>query len=87
MYRKLVHLLLIFFSVSILGLTFHHHADGVPHQDCSICSFASHHSNLTLQNAPQISAPCYNIFVISLESATNICYPFYYPYSNRAPPA
>ena len=87
MYRKFAHLLLICFSVSILGLAFHHHADGVPHEDCSVCSFAFHDSNLTFQNPPQISAPSYNILVISLESATNICYPFYHPYSNRAPPA
>jgi len=87
MNRKLVYLLLICFSLSILGLAFHHHEDGVPHANCSICSFVSHHSNVALQDTPQISAPSYNILLISLENTVNISYLFYCPYSSRAPPA
>ena len=44
MNRKLAYLLLICFSLSILGLAFHHHADGVSHDNCPICSYVSHHS-------------------------------------------
>ena len=87
MNRKLVYLLLICFSLSILGLAFHHHEDGVPHDNCSICSYVSHYSNFVFQDPPQISAPSYNILFISLENTVNISHPCYHPYSNRAPPA
>ena len=86
MNKKLVYLLLICLSLSILGLAFHHHKDGVPHENCSICSFVSHHSNLVFQDAPQISVPSYNTLLISLENPVNISYLCYHPYSNRAPP-
>ena len=87
MNRKLASLLLICFSLSILGLAFHYHADGVSHHNCSICSFASLHSNLVFQDAPQISAPSSNVLFILIENTGSISYPYYTPYSNRAPPA
>ena len=63
MNRKLVHLLLICFSLSIVGLAFHHHASGVSHHTCLICSFVSHHPKSVVQDAPQIPAPASNVFV------------------------
>ena len=86
MNRKLVHLLLICFSLSIVGLVFHHHASGVSHHTCLICSFVSHHPKLVVQAAPQISAPSSNVFAICVENTDSISYPYYHPYSNRAPP-
>ena len=85
--RKLVYLLIICFSLSILGLAFHHHTAGVSHHNCSICSFVSHHPKSVIQDAPQIPAPASNVFVIYLENTDSISYPYYHPYSNRAPPA
>ena len=87
MNRKLVYLLLICFSLSLLGLLFHHHEDGVPHDNCSICSYVSHHSALIRENCPQISVLSSNIFFISIENTVNGSYLRYHPYSNRAPPA
>jgi hypothetical protein len=85
--KKLSSLLLICLFVSILGVAFHYHSDGVFHEGCSICSFALHHANCVFQNSPQISAPSYNIVLISLENSINILHAFWCPYSNRAPPA
>ena len=68
MKRRFVCLLLICFSLSILGLAFHHHADGVPHDNCSICSYVSHHSNLVIQDFPQISLLSSNALFISIEN-------------------
>jgi hypothetical protein len=87
MNRRFVYLLLICFSFSILALSFHHHADGVPHGNCSICSFGLYHPKLVVQDVPQISAPSSNVFFISIKNTDRISYPYYASYSNRAPPA
>ncbi len=87
MKRKLVYLLIICFSLSILGLAFHHHADGVPHDACPICCHVSHHSLLIPQDCPQISLLLSNVSFISIENTLNSSYLCYHPYSNRAPPA
>ena len=87
MNRKLVCLLLICFSLSILGPAFHHHHDGVPHDTCPFCCHVSHHSVLISQHTPQILLVSSNISFISIENTANISYLYYHPYSNRAPPA
>jgi len=87
MKRKLVCLLLICFSLSILGLAFHHHVDGVPHDDCLLCYHILCHSLLIPQDSPQISLLTPNVLFISIENTANISYQCYHPYSNRAPPA
>jgi hypothetical protein len=87
MKRKIGYLVLISISCLILGLAFHHHGHGVPHDNCPICYYASQYSNLAFQDTPQISIPSYNILPILLENTINIAHPFYFPYSNRAPPA
>jgi hypothetical protein len=88
MNRKLVYLLLICFSLSILGLSFHYHADGAPHHDdCSLCCHVLRHSLLIPQDSPQISLLTPNVLFISIENTANISYQCYHLYSNRAPPA
>ena len=87
MYRKLSYLLLVCFFLSILGLAFHHHADGVPHDNCSICSYVSNHSVLIPQDSPQISLLSSNVLFISIDNTLNSSSLYYHPYSNRAPPA
>jgi hypothetical protein len=87
MQRKLGYLLLICFCLSILGLGFHHHADGVTHDNCSICSYVSHHSVLILQDNPSLSPLSSNILIISVENTVDLSSLRYYPFSNRAPPA
>ena len=87
MKRKLVYLLIICFSLSILGLALHHHADGVPHDNCSICSYVSHHLSFTFQDLPQISPPASDIPLISLENSVNHPISVVSPQSIRAPPA
>jgi hypothetical protein len=86
MNRKLALFLLICFLLSILELVFHHHEDGVSHDNCSICSYVSHHSFLIPQDSPQISLLSSNILLVSLEGTVNSSFPSYHPYSNRAPP-
>ncbi len=90
MKRKLAYLVLFYFSLSALGLAFHHHADGVPHDACPLCCHASHHSNLVIQDFqdfPQISLLSSNVSFISIENILNTSYLHYHPYLNRAPPA
>ena len=87
MSKKLVYILLVCFCLSIAGLLFHHHEDGVPHDNCSICSYISHHSVLIPEDSPQISLLFSDISFISIETTVNTSYLWYHPYSNRAPPA
>ena len=85
--RLLYFLLLICVFLSILGLAFHQHGDGVPHDNCSICSYISYHSVLSPQDGPQVSLLPSNGLFISIESTLDSSCLYYHPYSNRAPPA
>jgi hypothetical protein len=87
MAKKIIYFLSICFLFSAVGLTFHHHGDGVSHDNCSLCSYISHHSNIILQDSFQITAPSFDNLPISLEDTVNNSYLIYHPYSNRAPPA
>ena len=87
MNRKFALFLLLCFSLSILGLAFHHHQDGVPHDDCSICFNVAHQANLAFVDVPQIALPTFYISLISLENTTNLSYLFCSPYSKRDSPA
>jgi hypothetical protein len=87
MRRKAVLFLFICFSLCVIGLAFHHHADGGSHSDCSICFHVAHHSTLAFQDIPQISAPVSAILPVFLENAVSPSPLRCAPYSNRAPPA
>jgi hypothetical protein len=87
MKRKFTLFLLLCFSISFLGLTFHHHQDGVPHDDCSLCFNVTHQANLAFVDVPQIAPPTFDISLISLENTINFSGIFCSLYSNRAPPA
>jgi hypothetical protein len=79
--------LLICFSLALLGVAFHHHADGAPHDDCSLCFTICHHANVAIQDAPQISPLSSLVFFTSIEHEVSLPSDSYAPYSNRAPPA
>ncbi len=85
--RKLVYLLLICLSFFIFRVAFHHHNDGVSHNNCPICSYASRDLDLVFQDSPQISIPSRNVLHIPLEDEINVSNLYYHSYSSRAPPA
>ena len=87
MNKKIVYALLIFFSLFVLALAFHHHKDGVAHDACLLCFNIFHHSELVSQYSPQVSAPSFNTLLVLIGNTVNIPFLYYYPYSNRAPPA
>ncbi len=39
--KRLSIFLSLFFFISVLGVTFHHHEDGMPHDDCFICKIVT----------------------------------------------
>jgi hypothetical protein len=86
MNNKLALFLLIWFSLSVLAIAFHHHEDGVSHEDCSICFSILLHSNMAFQDTPQVSLPTFLIPVASLETTVSFPSPCCSPYLNRAPP-
>ena len=87
MKRKFALLLLIAFSLALLGLAFHHHADGASHGDCSLCFQASHHSATLFQDVPLVSAAASAMLPVFPEDGVNSTRFCCSPYSNRAPPA
>jgi hypothetical protein len=87
MNRKFALFLLIWFSLSVLAFAFHHHEDGVFHDNCSICFNISLHSNAAFRDVPQISLSTSPIPLATLENAVSFSCLFCYPYLNRAPPA
>jgi hypothetical protein len=87
MYRKAALLLFVCFSLSLIGLAFHHHADGESHADCSICFCVAHHSTLAFQDLPQISAPVSTVLPVFVENAVSPSSLRRAPCSMRAPPA
>jgi hypothetical protein len=86
MHRKFFLLLLVCFLISILGIAFHHHQDGLPHDNCSICSYVSNHSVLIPQDSPQASSLFLNALFISIDNTLNTSFLCYHPYLDRAPP-
>ncbi len=87
MNRKLIYLVLVCFCLSILGLAFHHHEDGTSHDDCSICSYVSHQSNVVFLDLPQISPPTFYSTLIPLENTVILSFLCCSPHPSRAPPA
>jgi len=87
MHKKISCLLLICFCLAIVGPAFHHHNDGVPHEDCSICFYVLHHPNLVIQEFSQTSPQDFYTLLISLESTADLPSRYFSVYSSRAPPA
>jgi hypothetical protein len=87
MKRRFALLLFIAFSLALLGLAFHHHADGASHEDCSVCFQASHYSGTVFQNVPLTPAPLVAMPLVLPEEGSSLSRFCRSPYSNRAPPA
>ncbi len=85
--RKAALFLCICFSLFILLLAFHHHADGKSHEDCSICFNVAHHASAALQDIPHISAPVSAVLPVFAEHGASHSRLLSVPCSNRAPPA
>jgi hypothetical protein len=84
--KKFVYILLICFCLSFLGLSVHHHREGVSHDTCLFCYQISHESLLIPQNGSQISLLSRQPFFISVENALGSAHRFFHAYSNRSPP-
>ena len=84
--RLSIFFILIFF-ISILGVIYHHHEDGMPHDDCLVCCIVAHNSVFLTQDTYQVSSND------SIISSVFIYKDFITPYtltrtlSIRAPPA
>jgi hypothetical protein len=87
MNRKLALFLLTWFSLSVLAIAFHHHEDGVSHDNCSICFNISLHSNAAFQDVPQIALSTSLFPLAALENTVSVSRLCCSPYLNRAPPA
>jgi hypothetical protein len=88
MKRRLALLLFLWFSLSILGISFHHHEDGDSHDDCPLCVYAVCQCHGICVDAPQVEAPArLDAFVVPLLGSTMYSPLYSSPYSTRAPPS
>ncbi len=87
MHKKFALLLFVCFFLSILAVAFHHHEDGLDHDDCSICFCATHHTNSVSSSVPQVSSPAFETGLVFFEDKLDLSPVCHSPYSNRAPPA
>lgn len=84
--KKLIFLLVICFSISFLGFSYHRHKDGASHDNCLLCANMLHHFLSVSSDNPQISLLPSKPFSISLENTLSKVYRHYPCYLNRAPP-
>jgi hypothetical protein len=88
MNRKHALVVLVFISLAFLGFAFHHHEDPASHENCSICSCASHYSHSVFQSFCDITPPPSDIlFILPEGNGVSLSYQHHAPYLNRAPPA
>ncbi len=68
--EKLIKRLSIFFIfiffISILAITFHHHEDGMFHDDCFICSLIVNNRNYLTTDTFEVFSNDYVIYTVSI---------------------
>ena len=51
--KRLSIFFIFIFFISILGVIYHHHEDGMPHDDCFICKIVANDRNFLIQDTYQ----------------------------------
>ena len=52
--KRLSIFFIFIFFISILGVIYHHHEDGMPHDDCFICKIVTNNKTFLTQDAYQV---------------------------------
>ena len=84
--RLSIFFILIFF-ISILGVIHHHHEDGMPHDDCFICSIVAHKRVFLTQDTYQTFSNDCAISTVFIYENFITPYTLTRTFSIRAPPA
>jgi len=84
--RLSVFFILIFF-ISILGVIYHHHEDGMPHDDCFICKIVANNRIFLTQDTYQTFSNDSIVSTVSIDKDFITPYTLTRTFSIRAPPA
>ena len=84
--RLSIFFILIFF-VSILGVIYHHHEYGMPHDDCFICKIVTNNRTFLTQDTYQTFSNDSIIFIVFIDQYFITPYTLTRTFSIRAPPA
>ena len=84
--RLSIFFILIFF-ISILGVIYHHHEDGMPHDDCFICKIVTNNRIFLTQDTYQTFSNDSIISTVSIDKDFITPYILTHTFSIRAPPA
>ena len=78
---------LFIFFISILGVIYHHHEDGMPHDDCFICKIIAHNKIFLTQDTYQTFSNDSIISSVFIYEDFITSYNLTRTFSIRAPPA
>ena len=84
--RLSIFFILIFF-ISILGVIYHHHEDGMPHDDCFICKLITNNTIFLTQDTYQTFSNDSIISTVFIDQYFITPYNLTRTFSIRAPPA
>ena len=84
--RLSIFFILIFF-ISILGVIYHHHEDGMPHDDCFICKIVTNNRIFLTQDTYQTFSNDSIISIVFIDQYFITPYTLTRTFSIRAPPA
>jgi len=84
--RLSIFFILIFF-ISILGVIYHHHEDGMPHDDCFICKIVTNNKTFLAQDTYQTFSNDSIISSVFIYEHFITPYTLTRTFSIRAPPA
>jgi hypothetical protein len=84
--RSSVFFIFIFF-ISILGVIYHHHEDGMPHDDCFICKIVTNNRIFLTQDTYQTFSNDSIISSVFIDQYFTTPYTLTHTFSIRAPPA
>ena len=85
--KRLSIFFIFIFFISILGVIYHHHEDGMPHDDCFICKIVTNNRIFLTQDTYQTFSNNCTISIVFIDQYFITPYTLTRTFSIRAPPA
>ena len=85
--KRLSIFFIFIFFISIFGVIYHHHEDGMPHNDCLVCKIVTNNRIFLTQDTDQTFSNNCIISTVSIDKDFITPYTLTRTFSIRAPPA
>ena len=85
--KRLSIFFIFIFFISILSVIYHHHEDGMPHDDCLVCSIVANNRTFLSQDTYQVLSDYRIISFVFIDKDLITPYTLTRTISARAPPA